>query len=249
MNGGVYYARPISEVVEEIKNLQSENIFLLDDNFLTNVKRLDEFCDSLEKENIRKRYIAYGTADFIAKHPDTIKRLKNNGLSALIVGFESISDEALHLINKKASVSDNLKTVAICREFDIDLFALFICNPDWKHRDFYQLAKYLQKNNIQFATFSTPTVLPNTDEAIRQKVRFDPKNLWRYDLLRLHKKPAHISPFSYYLWLYFLYLIPAFNFSTMRKLMKNYGFVRGMSVTLKSTIAGAEYFIKILIYR
>lgn len=249
MNGGVYYARPIPEVVDEIKQIESDNIFLLDDNFLTRVKRLEEFCDSLEKENIQKKFIAYGTADFISKHPDTIKRLNKNGLSALIVGFEYITDAALHQINKKATVTDNLKTVSICRELNIDLFALFICNPDWKHRDFLHLAKYLFKNNIQFATFSTPTILPNTGEAIQQHVKFDTQNLWRYDLLRLHAKPAHISPFSYYLWLYILYLIPAFNFSTMQKLMKNYGFVRGMSVTLKSAISGAEYFIKILIYK
>ncbi len=249
MNGGIYYPRPITDVVDEIEKIPTNNIFIVDDNFLTGAKRLQSFCDEIEKREIIKNFIVYGTADFVAGHPDLMKRLKSNGLSALIVGFEYISDTELHSVNKKSTVEDNEKTIEICSQLGIELFALFICDPEWKHADFINLAKYIRKKDINFATFSTPTILPKTDEAIQKKTVFEIDKLWRYDLLRLHQKPKNISSFSYYLWLYFLYLIPLYKFSTMKLLLKKYGWRKGIVVTLKSAYFGALYFIKILIWK
>lgn len=249
MNAGSYHARPITEVVDEIEGLSSENIFIVDDTFLTGVKRLESFCDELEKRNIHKKFIAYGTADFISKYPALIGRLKNNGLSALIVGFEYITNAGLQAVNKGSSVADNDKTIALCQQLDIELFALFICDTDWHHRDFWQLASYIRKKKIRFATFSTPTIFPKTDVAIEQNTFFDIKLLWRYDLLRLHGKPKHISTLSYYLWLFFLYLIPAMSFSSLRHFLLRYGLLRGIGAIVKSSFFGAVYFFKLLIWK
>lgn len=249
MNAGVYFARPVPEVVTEISNLKAENVFILDDNFLIDKKRLISFCEELENRQIRKKFIAYGTSDFIAKNSDIINRLHKNGLSALIVGFEYISDQDLKAVNKKGRAIDHDLTVKICNELGVELFALFICNPDWKHSDFLTLARYVRKRNIPFATFSTPTVLPNTDDAIQQKTRFDLKKTWRYDLLRLHQEPKYISRFSYYLWLYILYLIPIYKISTLKHLFRKYGWIKGVKVSLTGAYSGALYFIKIFIWK
>jgi hopanoid C-3 methylase len=249
MNGGSYSARPIAEVVDEIGGMSAENIFIVDDTFLTGAKRLESFCDELEKRKIRKKFIAYGTAHFISGHPELIARLKNNGLSALIVGFEYITNSGLQAVNKGATIGDNDDTIAICQQLDIELFALFICDTDWHHRDFWQLASYLRKKKIWFGTFSTPTIFPKTDDAIQQNTVFDIKLLWRYDLLRLHCKPKYISAFSYYLWLFFLYLVPAMSFSSLRHLLLRYGFFRGMGTIFQSFWFCAVYFIKLLIWK
>lgn len=249
MNSGSYNARPILEVVDEIEGLCVENIFIVDDTFLTNEKRLELFCDELEKRHIRKKFIAYGTAHFISKHPALIARLKKNGVSALIVGFEYISNAELKSVNKGSSIADNDKTIALCKQLDIELFALFICDTNWHHRDFRQLAAYIRTNKIRFATFSTPTIFPKTDVAIAQNTVFDPKLLWRYDLLRLHAKPLHISTASYYLWLFLLYLIPTMSLSSMRHFLSCYGFWRGLGILVKSSTFGAVYFFKLLIWK
>lgn len=249
MNGGVYHARPVREVVNEIEDLRTDNVFIVDDNFLIDKKRLNSFCEALENRRIRKKFIAYGTSDFIAKNYDLLKRLHQNGLSGLIVGFEYITDQDLKTVHKKARTGDNDLTIKICAELGIELFALFICNPDWKHSGFLELAKYVHKNKIQYATFSTPTVLPNTDDAIQQKTGFNLKKSWRYDLLRLHQKPKYISALSYYLWLYFLYLLPLFRHTTLSHLMRKYGWANGLKVSLKSAYFGALYFIKIFIWK
>jgi len=249
MNEGNYNARPISEVIDEIEGLSVENIFIVDDTFLTGTKRLETFCNELEKRNIQKNFIAYGTANYIAAHPEMVARLERIGLSALIVGFEYITNSGLKAINKSATIADNDKTINICQQLDIELFALFICNTDWHHHDFFKLAKYIRKKKIRFATFSTPTTFPKTDDAIQQQTVFDIKQLWRYDLLRLHEKPKHISAISYYLWLYFLYLIPAMSFSSLQHFLSRYGFLKGMKAIAESSFYGAIYFLKLLIWK
>lgn len=249
MNGGSYSARPMAEVADEIEGLSAENIFIVDDTFLTGAKRLETFCEELEKRKLRKKFIAYGTAHFISGHPELLVRLMNNGLSALIVGFEYITNAGLQAANKGATITNNDETIAICQQLDIELFALFICDTDWHHRDFWQLAKYVQKKKIRFATFSTPTIFPKTNDAIQQNKVFDIKMLWRYDLLRLHCKPKYISTFSYYLWVFFLYMVPAMSFSSLRNFLSRYGFWRGIGVIFQSSCFGAIYFIKLLIWK
>jgi hypothetical protein len=176
-------------------------------------------------------------------------RLKNNGLSALIVGFEYITNAGLQAVNKGASISDNENTIAICQQLDIELFALFICDTDWHHRDFWKLAIYIRKNKIRFATFSTPTIFPKTDVAIEQNTVFNIQLLWRYDLLRLHCKPKYISTGSYYLWLFFLYLIPAMSFSSLRHFLSRYGFLRGIGAIVESSFFGVVYFFKLFSWK
>lgn len=249
LNGGSYSARPMLEVVDEIEGLSAENIFIVDDTFLTGTKRLEIFCDELEKRKIRKTFIAYGTAHFISQHPELIERLKNNGLSALIVGFEYITNAGLQAVNKGASITDNENTITVCQQLDIELFALFICDTDWHHSDFWKLAIYIRKNKIRFATFSTPTIFPKTDVAIEQNTVFDVQLLWRYDLLRLHGKPKHISTSSYYLWLFFLYLLPAMSFSSLRHFLSRYGFFKGVGAIVESSFFGVAYLFKLLSWK
>ncbi len=249
MNGGVYHARPVADVIAELETIETEYIFVVDDNFLTNSKRLETFCEELEKREIRKKFIVYGTSHFISTHESTIARLKKNGLIAVIVGFEYISDQSLENVHKGATASENDRTIEICNKYDIELYALFICNPDWHHADFRQLFKYIRKNKIQFATFSTETVMPGTDLALEQKTVFDPKKMWRYDLLRLHKKPSHISPFSYYMWLFVLYLSPIYGWSSAMYIFKKYSFLRGIQTIFMSIYYGIAYFTKIIIWK
>ena len=49
----------IKDVVEEIKNIDSDNIYIVDDDFLFNQKRLYEFIRLIRENNINKKYICY----------------------------------------------------------------------------------------------------------------------------------------------------------------------------------------------
>ena len=198
---------------------------------------------------LKKNFIAIGNARFIAGNPDVIEKLKDTGLNAVMVGFEFVSDEELQAVNKDASLSDNLATISVCKDLDIDLFALFIINPDWKHSDFRRLAKYIKENEIPFALYSTLTVFPGTRLAENTgPIDGDPGRWWRYDLLRLHNKPKHISKVSFYLWMFYLYMVPGLKFTTLKKHRRRYGNLGIIKHTITSFITGIEFMIKLLIW-
>ena len=249
MNGGVYGARPIKNVINEIEEIAVKNILIMDDDFLINRNRLLDFCELIKERDIKKVFIAIGNARFIAQNPDVMSNLREAGIAALMVGFEFVTDEELTSINKDTSLNDNNRTVEICRDLDIDLFALFIINPDWQHADFRKLAKYLRNNHIPFALFSTLTIFPGTKLAqLNPKPLMEQSKWWRYDLLRLHQKPKYMSAFMFYLWLFYLYMIPGMRFTTLQKHRKRYGVFGIISHSVTSFFMGIEYLFKLLIW-
>lgn len=250
MHGGTFGTRPIDDVVGEIEEIPVGNILILDDNFLANRKRLLEFAELIKKREIKKEFIAIGNAKFIAENPDVMSKLREAGVAAVMVGFEFVTDEELASVNKDATLQDNNMTIEVCRELDMDLFALFIIHPDWHHSDFHKLARYLKKNYIPFALFSTLTAFPGTQMAniIPEKSR-DHSQYWRYDLLRLHQKPLYMSSFRFYLWIFYLYMIPGMRFITFKKHRQRFGVAGILGHSITSFFLGMEYLFKLLIWK
>jgi len=250
MNGGSYSARPMLDVVDEIEEITIQNIIILDDNFFVSRKRMLEFCELIQERRIKKEFIAIGNARFIVQNPDIMAKLRDAGIKAVMVGFEYVTDRELAAIAKDSSVDDNNRTIEICKELDIDLFALFIVNPAWRHADFRRLADYIKKNKIPFALFSTLTVFPGTKLALlHPQPSPEMFKSWRFDLLRLHQKPLHMSVMMYYLWLFYLYMIPGMQFASIQKFRQRYGVTGIIHHTVTGFFMGWEYLIKLLIWR
>ena len=252
MHGGDYGPRPMDQVLDEIEGITERNVFVLDDNFLTSVTRLREFCDGLRARGLADahEYIVYGGASFIAHHPDLLPELRAVGVTGLSVGCEAIDDDELAGMHKSGRQADNDRTVALCRDNDIELFALFIVRPDWDAARFRALADYVRQQGIVFATFATATVFPGTD--------LDPApppsgpgegGWWRYDLLRLHEDPTHMDRLRFYLWLLYLYMVPSFTAAGRRTMLRRYGLGGLLAASMKSWLVGIEYLVKLWIWR
>lgn len=248
MHGGRFGPRPISDVVDEIASLSADNVLLLDDNFLFSASRLREFCQQLRERGVRKNFLAYGTSAFVAQNPDVMAELRAAGLCGLIVGLETVDDAELAEMNKRARKADNDATIATCKQLDIELFALFMVNPDWRPDQFRKLARYLREQQIAFATFSTYTTFPGTALAGARDFAGDTQ-WWRYDLLRLHQQPRHMSALRFYLWLFYLYLLPSLLPSTSAELRRRMGFFRMLGFAGRAVAIGLEFFYKLLRWR
>lgn len=247
MNGGRFAPRPLSDVIEEIAEVQAQNIFLVDDNFLSSRKRCLDFCELIRKRGLDRTFIAYGDAAFVAKHPDVLEQFQQVGLAGLIVGLESIDDNELLVLNKKSRTSDNIATIKLCRRLDIDLFALFMVDPAWPVSRFRQLAQYVKQQQLVFATFATYTPFPGTTGFASSAKGEGP--WWRYDLLRLHQKPKHMSALRYYLWLCYLHMLPGLLPSTRRHLRRRMGWLKLITLSWRSTLVGLEYLLKLWRWR
>ena len=44
----------MENTLDELQSIEEENVFIVDDNFLVSRKRIIDFCDGLDKRNIKK---------------------------------------------------------------------------------------------------------------------------------------------------------------------------------------------------
>ena len=249
MNLGKYKRRPLQSVIDEIETIQNKNVFIVDDNFLLSSDYLSFFCDAIERKQIKKKFIVYATAHFIAKNPILMKRLSNSGLTAVLVGFEFLNDEDLIAYNKGSVSHENKATIKICKKLDIELIALFMINPTWSKDKFKELAKFVNRHQIYLATFATLTTLPGTE--LWKNVIRNVNNVekwWRYDLLRLHEQPQHMSRMSYYFWLIYLYLKLAYRRDALKHFYKKAGFASTLKMIFNVHFSMTDFLIKISIW-
>ncbi len=133
---GLYRQRPLTETLDELESLPQKEIYIVDDDFLADRRFLVAFLDGLQEREIHKHYLIYGRADFIAENPDLLERFRNQGLTTVIVGFESFFEEELEQYAKNSDVQANRRAMDVLNRLGIVCFATIILNPDWDRRSF-----------------------------------------------------------------------------------------------------------------
>lgn len=198
LNGGKYMARDIESVVDEIESIPYENIYFIDDDFLFNPERIRKFVSLIKARNIKKKYVCYGRADFIAKNENLMKELKDIGLYYVLTGLESTSDGYLDNYNKKIDMECNIKAVNITNSLGIHMMGMFITDLDFEAKDFSAIYKFAKKHDIKHVAISIYT--PEFDSKLFKDMgdRIISDNPEHYDYLHVVAKPGKLSLRSYY---------------------------------------------------
>ncbi|HEY4118797.1 MAG TPA: radical SAM protein [Byssovorax sp.] len=149
-------------IVDQMEACEEEFVFVLDDNFLTNKRRVVELCDEIERRGVKKYWMTQGRTDFAADHPDLIARLAKCGLAMVLSGFESNDDDALAALRKKSSWEKNKKADEVMRESGIYVTGIFMVRPDWTKQQFADLWDYVNSMTIGIPLITILTPLPGT---------------------------------------------------------------------------------------
>lgn len=196
---GRYHQRPLEETLDELGALPEREIYIVDDDFLADRRFVTAFLDGLEARGIRKHYLIYGRADFIAENPDLVERFRSLGLRTLIVGFESFFEEELQQYGKNVDVQTNRRAMAVLNRCDIECFATIILNPAWERRDFLRLEKELKELGIHFVNLQPLTPLPGTGTKVDEdSLLLSRTDYPRWDLAHLCIPPTRLSTADYY---------------------------------------------------
>lgn len=206
LNGGKYLCREPKNVVEEIKDIRCDNIWIVDDTFYVDKKKLDEFIEGIKKENIQKNFSLYFRADFIAANPDYMKRLAEIGVSMCAVGLEVIDDEVLEKYNKKSSVNIILRALEVLKECNITCIGLLMIDIDAKKSYFDRLYQFIKKHELYLSTISILTPMPGTQQYEKYKDRIVTKDYRKWDFVHLTIEPTNMSKMSFYFNFYKLYV-------------------------------------------
>ena len=109
-----YSTRSPASIIEELKTIDAKVIFMADDNFFVNPKRVMEICDLIVKEGIDKRFVAHARLE-IYRHPEMLKKAWRAGFRVMLMGIESPHDKILKLFNKGFTQKDIIRAFEVLR--------------------------------------------------------------------------------------------------------------------------------------
>lgn len=150
------------KIVDQMEACAEPFIFVLDDNFLANKKRIVELCEEIEKRGVKKYWMTQGRTDFVAENPEVMARLARCGLVGLLSGFESNDDDNLAALRKKNNWENNKRASEIMAENGIFSTGIFMVRPDWTKEQFRQLYDYMNSLTIGIPIVTILTPLPGT---------------------------------------------------------------------------------------
>jgi radical SAM superfamily enzyme YgiQ (UPF0313 family) len=145
-----------------LEQIEAEEVYIVDDIFLINPKRLSNIAQLLRNKGIRKKFLVYGRADFVAKNEEIIKQWAELGLTAVIVGLEATTDKELESLGKECTVDYNRRAIEVLRKHGVDTYGSLITQPDYMPDDFTRLQTFIEQNDLYYLNISPLTPMPGT---------------------------------------------------------------------------------------
>lgn len=159
---GNVYSRSAESIANELEQIESEHVYIVDDIFLIHPSRLDELDKLLNEKGIRKKYLVYARADFVSQHEEIIARWAALGLSAVFIGLEAATDAELVGMDKMATVDHNQRAIAVLQKYGVDIYGSLITQPDYVAEDWKRLKRFIDENKLYFLNVSPLTPMPGT---------------------------------------------------------------------------------------
>jgi hopanoid C-3 methylase len=189
---GTPFSRSPESIVEELKTIEADEVYIVDDIFLINPRRLARIASLLRSEGIRKNYLVYARADFIAAHEEIITEWADLGLKAVFIGLEATTDHELERMNKESSVDQNIQAIRVLQRHGVDTYGSLIPHPDYTVEDWRSLRRFVRSVGLYYVNISPFVPFPGTVEYEHYRDRLTvPRNahgLWdlSHAVIRTH---------------------------------------------------------------
>lgn len=245
---GKYFVRDLHDVVAELKTIPEQEVYIVDDDFLVDSRRILAFCDELTAHGLDKRFLIYARADFIAANEDVVKRFSECGLRAVIVGLESGSEAELKAYNKQSSVQSNEQAVAILKRYGVECYGTFILGIDWSKADFTSLYTWIKKLGLKFVNLQPFTPLPGTEmyDLYKDRLIIRRSEAEKWDLAHLSVKPSKMSVRAYYWNIILLYYKVTMHPANVLQMVRQYGLRENIKLSIGASKITWQYFKKMV---
>lgn len=185
MEQGIRF-RSIKNVIEEIMLLNDKygiNYFFMGDElFVFSKKRVFEFQDALEQNNLKIKFSCNARVDIF--NGEIVKSLKESGCQFINFGMESSDQRVLDLMNKNTTVEQNIMAAEITNKAGVGLGLNFIWgNKGDTEESLRNNVKLIKKYNLydQIRTIRPVTPYPGSElyyEAIEKGLLAGPEDFF-----------------------------------------------------------------------
>lgn len=207
MNSGTYTEIANEEVIRDVESIDHDKIWFVDDTFFYDKERVRKFCETIIERGIKKQFMAYSRADFLAENPDILPLAYEAGFRDIMVGLEAITDDQLDEYRKGTSRNENIQAIKNLHDNNIVCNALFVISHESTKQDFKNLIQFIKENNLLWVVFGIFTPYKGTDSYYQYKDRLINYRSRRLDGMHITIKPEHMSSFMFmfrYYWLHVL---------------------------------------------
>lgn len=150
----------IKEIYQIINDYNVYNFEFFDDVFTINKKRIKDFCNKVEKLNIK--YRCNGRTDVL--DPKIYQLLKRSGCDLICYGIESGSQQILDKMQKQTTVEVNEKAIKIAQESGLLVAGYFLLGfPGETKETIQETIDFINRTNIDQAQFYTFIPLPGCE--------------------------------------------------------------------------------------
>ena len=199
-NGTRVRHRPIHDVISEIEYVGTEgrlrrHVFFVDDNIVADPRYAKELFKALKPLNIK-----WGsqTSILFGKDTELMELAVESGCRAILIGFESISQDALREIHKghlyrTREYKNIINAIHSC---GVVLEGAFIFGLDSDDRHvFKRTVDFCYETNMQVAQFSVLTPFPGTIlyERLEREGRILTRDWGQYDAFHTVFQPLQMS--------------------------------------------------------
>lgn len=165
-SGRMFRARSPENFVDEMewikKNLpEVKEIFIEDDTFTIDRKRVSKICDLIIKRNLNITWSANVRADIPY---DLLKKMKKSGCRILIIGYESGNKEVLKKIKKGITLGMAEKFTRDAKRAGLKIFGCFMIGlPGDTRETVNETFRFAKKLNPDMAFFQQAVPFPGTE--------------------------------------------------------------------------------------
>jgi radical SAM superfamily enzyme YgiQ (UPF0313 family) len=195
VEGSRFRARPVEQVISEIKSLETERFMFADSSMTIDA----HFTKQLFQEMIglNKKFSCYGNINILQCDDELLSLAKKAGCETWLIGFESINQESLHHIGKSTNkVHDYSSGVKKISEYEMRIIGLFIFGFDADTPDIFETTlKAIDEWELDRAAFAILTPFPGTKlfHELEKEGRILTKDWEKYNLREVVFQPKNLT--------------------------------------------------------
>jgi radical SAM superfamily enzyme YgiQ (UPF0313 family) len=193
--GGTFRARPIRNVIEQVRLLKSKFIGFVDDNIIGNFKYAAELLKALVREKI---YWSAQASVNIVRNLSLLKLLRRSGCKGLFIGFESVSQNSLREAGKSQNkAGEYKKAIRILHDHGITVQGAFIFGFDSDDKSvFDETVDFCFDSKIDLVQFAMLTPFPGTElfDRLKRENRMLTYDWSKYNMSNVVYQPSQMSP-------------------------------------------------------
>lgn len=160
-----YRQRNVDLVLDEVQqclDMGYDEVHFYDDLFNVNPRKVIEFCDAVERRNMKFAWDFRGRVNAVTR--ESLVRAKRAGLRQISFGVETGTDEGLEYLKKGTNIQQIRNAFGWCRELGIRTVADYILGFPFEKTadDVRRNIDFLIDLDPDYALFSILQLLPNT---------------------------------------------------------------------------------------